>query len=153
MIYWTLGSALVVCLFFATLSLISRKQPELGIVDGRLKPCPDTPNCVSSEDKGRPSFIEPLAIGDTPGDSWERIKNDIRNMGGSIVRENDGYLWATFTTKVFRFVDDVEMRMDKKDGIIHVRSASRVGRSDLGQNRKRVGNLRARFKQTAKAPQ
>jgi len=73
-------------------------------------------------------------------------------MGGKIQEEHDGYLWATFTSRVFRFVDDVEFRMVPSDGIIHVRSGSRVGYSDLGVNRKRVEKLRAGFDQRDKEP-
>jgi uncharacterized protein (DUF1499 family) len=68
-------------------------------------------------------------------------------MGGKIQEERDGYLWAMFTSRVFRFVDDVEFRMVPTDGLIHVRSGSRVGYSDLGVNRRRVEKLRARFNQ------
>ncbi len=68
-------------------------------------------------------------------------------MGGKIEEEHDGYLWATFASRLFRFVDDVEFRMVSIDGIIHVRSASRVGYSDLGVNRRRVERLRTLFNQ------
>jgi uncharacterized protein (DUF1499 family) len=68
-------------------------------------------------------------------------------MGGEIQEEHDGYLWTTFTSRLFRFVDDVEFRMVFTDGIIHVRSGSRVGYSDLGVNRRRVEKLRTLFNQ------
>jgi uncharacterized protein (DUF1499 family) len=74
-----------------------------------------------------------------------RIKEIVGESGGKIQKEENGYLWTTFTTKVFRFVDDVELRMDETRGIIHVRSASRLGYSDMGMNRKRVETLRVRF--------
>jgi uncharacterized protein (DUF1499 family) len=68
-------------------------------------------------------------------------------MGGKIEEEQDGYLWTTFTTRVFRFDDDMEFRMVSSDGMIHVRSGSRVGYSDLGVNRRRVEKLRTLFNQ------
>ncbi|MBP1699934.1 MAG: hypothetical protein H6Q41_5122 [Deltaproteobacteria bacterium] len=68
-------------------------------------------------------------------------------MGGKIQKEQDGFLWATFTSRVFRFVDDVEFRMVSTAGMIYVRSGSRVGYSDLGVNRKRVEKLRTLFNQ------
>jgi uncharacterized protein (DUF1499 family) len=68
-------------------------------------------------------------------------------MGGKIEEEHDDYLWTTFTSRVFRFVDDVEFRMVSAAGKIHVRSGSRVGYSDLGVNRRRVEKLRALFNQ------
>ena len=147
MIYWLLGFVLIVCLFFVALSIHSRNRPDLGMIEGRLRSCPNTPNCVCSEDQGRSSFIEPLSIKDNPQRSWERIKSVIRNMGGNIELEQDDYLRATFTTRIFRFMDDLELKMDEKNRTIHVRSASRVGQSDMGMNRKRVESLRAGFNQ------
>jgi uncharacterized protein (DUF1499 family) len=70
-------------------------------------------------------------------------------MGGRIEREGDGYLWASFATRIFRFVDDVEFRMVADQGTIHLRSASRVGYSDLGVNRRRVAEIRNRFDRAA----
>jgi uncharacterized protein (DUF1499 family) len=66
-------------------------------------------------------------------------------MGGTIARQSDEYVWATFRTKVFRFVDDMEFRMAAEENTIHVRSASRVGYSDLGLNRRRMEELRSKF--------
>jgi uncharacterized protein (DUF1499 family) len=66
-------------------------------------------------------------------------------MGGKIMHEDDYYLWATFSTKIFRFVDDLELRMDENNGVIHIRSGSRVGYSDMGANRRRIENFRIRF--------
>jgi len=66
-------------------------------------------------------------------------------MGGKIEEEHDGYLWAIFTSRVFRFVDDVEFRMVSTDGMIHMRSGSRKGYSDLGVTRRRVEKLRTLF--------
>lgn len=147
MIYWFLGIALIPLFWLAVLSVVSRTQPELGVVDGRLRPCPGTPNCVNSEDQGKPSYIEPLSFQGPAAESWKKITGVIRELGGKIEIENNGYLRARFITTVFRFVDDLELRMDESNAVIHVRSASRVGRSDMGLNRKRVEELRAKFSQ------
>lgn len=147
MIYGFLAVVLIFILLLVVLSVVSRNQPVTGLVDGRLRSCPDTPNCVSSEDEGKPSYVEPLWFKTAPENSWKIVKDAIQVMGGKIELENDGYLHATFMTAVFRFVDDVELRMDEKHAVIHVRSASRVGRSDMGLNRKRVDYLRAQFSQ------
>ncbi|HEY4732870.1 MAG TPA: DUF1499 domain-containing protein [Gammaproteobacteria bacterium] len=145
MIYGLLGFV-VVCLYLVALSIISRQAPEPGQFDGRLRACPDTPNCVSSEDDGLSSFIAPMGFQDSAVDAWAAAKNTLQAMGGTIQKEEADYLWATFITRIFRFVDDVELRMDEQNRIIHIRSASRVGRSDLGLNRKRVEEFRERFK-------
>ena len=147
MIYWFLGIVLIPIFWLAVLSVISRTQPELGVVDGRLRPCPGTPNCVTSEDQGKPWYIEPLAFKGPAAESWKKITGVIQEMGGKIEIDKNGYIRATFMTPVFRFVDDVELRMDENNAVIHVRSASRVGSSDMGLNRKRVNELRAKFSQ------
>ena len=130
----------------AVLSCASN-PPKVQLVDGRLRPCPNSPNCVSSESDSASSRVEPLTFQGPPEKAWSDLKETIREMGGKIEEEHEGYLWATFTSRVFRFVDDVEFRMVSTDGIIHVRSASRVGYSDLGVNKRRVEKLRAVFDQ------
>lgn len=135
---------------FLALVLIScaaRQQVERSMVDGRLRPCPERPNCVCSEDKGRPSWIEPLAFEGPPEAAWKRLERAVRDIGGRVEKVQDGYLWATFRTRFLRFVDDMEFRMDAAEGSIHLRSASRIGHSDFGVNRRRVERLRARFDQ------
>jgi uncharacterized protein (DUF1499 family) len=79
--------------------------------------------------------------------SWERARKAILATGGSILDQEDGYLRATYTTRIFRFVDDVELRLDADQKVIHLRSASRVGSSDLGLNRKRMASLRVFYQQ------
>jgi len=121
--------------------------PKVQLVDGRLRACPKSPNCVSSESDDTSSRVEPLTFKGPPEKAWGDLKETIQELGGKIQEEHDGYLWATFTSRVFRFVDDVEFRMVSTDGIIHVRSGARVGYSDLGVNRRRVEKLRTIFNQ------
>jgi uncharacterized protein (DUF1499 family) len=130
----------------AVLSCASN-PPKVQLIDGRLRPCPNSPNCVSSESDSTSSRIEPVTFQGRPEKAWGDLKETIRDMGGKIQEEQDGYLWATFTSRLFRFVDDVEFRMVSSDGIIHVRSGSRKGYSDLGVNRRRVEKLRTIFNQ------
>jgi uncharacterized protein (DUF1499 family) len=144
--------SIVVVLFVSLgvlLSVLScaSNPPKVQLVDGRLRPCPNSPNCVSSESDSTSSWIEPLSFQGRPEKAWGDLKETIRDMGGKIQEEHDGYLWATFTTRLFRFVDDVEFRMVSSDGIIHVRSGSKKGYSDLGVNRRRVEKLRTIFNQ------
>jgi uncharacterized protein (DUF1499 family) len=113
----------------------------------RLAPCPSTPNCVSSlaEDPGR--RIEPFTFAGSVSEAQERLRRAIRGMKRSrIVHDEAGYLRAEFSTPVLRYVDDVDLSIEP--GIVHVRSASRSGYSDLGVNRRRVERLRQRFAAT-----
>ena len=135
----------VISAVLLTLLSCASNPPKVQLVDGKLRPCPKSPNCVSSESDSASSRIEPLTFQGPPEKAWNDLKETTREMGGKIQEEHEGYLWATFTSKVFRFVDDVEFRMVSADGIVHVRSGSRVGYSDLGVNRRRVEKLRTLF--------
>ena len=131
---------------FIHLSIDSRKARETGLLNGKLRPCPGTPNCVVSEDSGKDSYIEPLTFSGEPGAAWEHAKEALTGLGGRIEKDTGAYLWATFRSRIWRFVDDTELRLDAAGKVIHVRSASRVGKGDLGVNRKRVERLRNLFK-------
>ena len=116
------------------LSLLSRRGGPEGLVDGKLAPLPSKPNCVSSEEGTDPDkAVAPLST------TKEGLKHAINATGGEITSESDDYISSTYTSGLMRFVDDVEFRRDGK--LWHVRSASRVGYSDMGANRKRVKAL------------
>jgi len=118
---------------------------NIGVNDGRLAPCPDTPNCVSSQSEGKNHAIAPLEYSSDKSAARETLKQVIKGMAGArIVTDEDDYLHAEFKSRIFGFVDDVEFYFPEQS-IIHVRSASRVGYSDLGVNRKRVEAIRQRF--------
>jgi uncharacterized protein (DUF1499 family) len=116
-----------------------RRPTNLGVKDGRLAPCRRTPNCVSSQ--ADPSdgehYIAPIRFTGTMADlrglveSMERV---------TVIAAQDNYLYAEYRSKLLRYVDDVELYLDK--GMVHVRSASRLGRRDFGVNRKRIEALR-----------
>ncbi|MHC5212462.1 MAG: DUF1499 domain-containing protein [Planctomycetota bacterium] len=116
----------------------------MGLVDGRLAPCPDRPNCVSSQTDDAARRVEPLHFEGPPEDAWQRLMTTLRAMPRTqIVQEQDGYAHAEVTTALLRFIDDLEFLLDARAGVIHVRSASRVGYSDMGTNRRRIEALRA----------
>jgi len=117
---------------------------NLGVHDGKLAPCPATPNCVSSQSIDREHGIEPLRYTGSARQAMDRLKKVISGMKRArIVAEDGVYLHVEFTSALFRFVDDVEFFAEERAAAIHVRSASRVGSSDLGVNRKRVEEIRA----------
>jgi uncharacterized protein (DUF1499 family) len=131
----------------------SGKRPaDLGLKGGVLRPCPDTPNCVSSEG-GTPAdkLVAPLPAPGGRADlvrlaavvaAWPRTE---------VITTTPEYLHAESTSLLLRFVDDVEFRFDSAAQVIHVRSASRLGKSDLGVNRKRVEGIRDRWAATVGA--
>lgn len=131
-----IGVALAAAGGFFAMGRSSQRGSAPGLVNGRLAPCPDSPNCVSSEpDTPNGKRVAPL-----PLESWERIDARIIDMGGEITQRSPDYIAAEFTSQTFGFVDDLELR--KAQDAVHVRSASRVGYSDAGVNAKRVMRLR-----------
>lgn len=121
-------------------------RPPVGLVDGQLRPCPPSPNCVCSKNADEGHAIAPLRYTESAAAAWDRLQQIVRALPRTRVTEvNAQYLRVEFTTAILRFVDDVEFLLDAPNKIIHVRSASRVGYSDLGTNRKRVESLRAAF--------
>ena len=88
--------------------------------------------------------VAALRLPDGPAaENWSQIVRVVTELGGTVQTDTGSYLHATFVSRIFRFVDDLELRADGET--IHVRSASRVGYSDLGVNRKRVEALRAKL--------
>ena len=119
-----------------------KKPSNLGVKDGQLTACPGTPNCVNSQATDTQSKIEPL-----PDVSIAEIKKVVEGMERTtVIEETDNYLYAEFKSKLMGYVDDVEFYRDRESGVVHVRSASRLGKSDLGVNRKRVEEIRSKLK-------
>ncbi len=133
--------------------MLAWKRPRnLGVKDGRLAPPRKTPNCVSSQ--ADPSdaehYIAPIAFKGTTAAAMAAARTAVESMERSkIVREERGYLYAEFRSKLLGFVDDLELVFDEKAGVFHVRSASRLGRRDFGVNRKRVELLRTKLQSRA----
>ncbi len=141
---------------FAALLRWAHGAPEpatLGLHQGALAPCPATPNCVATEGAPAGRRLEPLPYLGDPAATREALRAVILAMPRTrIERETGDYLHATFRTPVIGFIDDVEFRFDDAARVVHFRSASRLGRSDLGVNRRRMETLRARYLSRGNAP-
>jgi uncharacterized protein (DUF1499 family) len=125
---------------------------NLGVKDGKLAPCPATPNCVSSESSDRDHSVDPIRYSGTASSAMDGLKQVLRGMKRArIVSEQDRYLHLEFRSALFRFVDDVEFFINEPLERIEIRSASRVGKSDLGVNRKRVEEIRMRWNSRERA--
>ncbi|MDZ7991823.1 MAG: DUF1499 domain-containing protein [Nostoc sp. EfeVER01] len=124
------------------------KRPNnLGISNGKLASCPNSPNCVSSQSPDASHQIAPLTFTSTPEEAITNLKQIIESLPRTkIITESQDYLYAEFKSALLGFVDDVEFYLDRNANVIHVRSASRLGQSDLGVNRKRIETIRANFK-------
>lgn len=121
-----------------------KRPTNLGVQNGRLMSCPSTPNCVCSYDQDDQHKIEPLTYRSAPTEAMAALKRVIQAMERTqIMTESENYLYAEFTSKLMGYVDDVEFYLDAAAGVIQVRSASRLGKSDLGVNRQRIEQIRA----------
>ena len=121
-----------------------RRPKNLGVIGGRLTPCRQTPNCVSSQadPSDREHYIAPIPF---RGDAIAAVRKAVESMPRArVISADSHYLYAEFRSALLRYVDDVEFHYD--GSVIHVRSASRLGRRDFGVNRARVEELRKRIK-------
>jgi len=113
-----------------------------------LPPCPSSPNCVSSQAADSDHFIAPFKIKVKPEDAFAALKKALSEQSRTVITEStDTALHAEATSLIFRFVDDVDAILDADAGMIQIRSASRVGYSDFGVNRRRVEALRTALQQ------
>jgi len=130
-------------------TVFSWKRPDnLGVKDGRLAPPKRSPNCVSSQADPADAehYIAPIPFKGGAPAAMAAVRKAVEGMtDATVVRAEGKYLYAEYRTKLLRFVDDVEFLYDEKAGLIHVRSASRLGRRDFGVNRARVEALRKRI--------
>jgi uncharacterized protein (DUF1499 family) len=111
-----------------------------------LRPCPSRPCCVCTLARDARHHIEPIAFTGPPEEAQRRLSEAVRSLLGTrIVSEEPGRIVAESRTPVFRFVDDLDLRIDAGERLIHFRSASRLGFWDLGVNRRRMERLRRRF--------
>jgi uncharacterized protein (DUF1499 family) len=124
------------------------RPTKVGVIDGRLAPCPDKPNCVSTQadPADKQHAIAPIPLTIAPDEAMRRLKAIVQSEPRTtIVLEQPNVLSAEFRTLLVRFVDDVDFYIDPAAKLIHFRSASRVGHGDLGVNRKRMEHLRERY--------
>jgi uncharacterized protein (DUF1499 family) len=144
------GAVVLAVIIGAQMGLFSGSRPDnLGVRDGRLAPPRDTPNNVSSQvDKAADPVhaIEPLRYSGEAARAWTALRKVVDGMERArVVNSGSHYLQVEFTTRLMGFVDDAEFCLDEKAGVIHVRSASRLGRSDFGVNRARIEAMRKKL--------
>ncbi len=138
-----------------TLAVLNSSSPEGaggpgGQAPQRLAVCPGKPNCVSSEADDARHAVAPLRLKGDPAVAWEGLREIVTQLPRSeVVRSTDRYLHVIYKSRIFRFVDDLELLWDPRTDRVAIRSASRTGYSDLGVNRRRVEELRQRLKAKA----
>jgi len=115
----------------------------------RISGCPGSPNCVSSRSGDQDHYISPMQLEVAPATAWEKLKLALAEERGIKIVAEDAHAWylrAEATSRIFRFIDDVEFQVLPEEKTLHVRSASRVGYWDFGVNRRRIERIRERLK-------
>ena len=151
----TMISAIVAGILLLVVVLAVNKNSAvpstLGVKEGALAPLPDSPNAVSSQTDQVDKRVDPFPYSGTLEETKALVKNAAAEFGASqILVEKPDYLHLVFTVPFIPFKDDVEFFFSEKDRVVHYRSASRVGYSDLGVNRKRYERLRSLYEQAAR---
>ena len=132
-----------VLILMTTNGCTGKKPDTIGVTGNRLTPCPAKPNCVSSDATDEAHKIASFQLKGNVRSNWPLVIESVKaGPRVKIVTSTETYLHAEYTSLLFRFVDDLELLMNSGTGVISVRSASRLGYSDLGANRKRVEGLR-----------
>ena len=135
-------AALLFLITFAYLGYTSRSGSTPGLQNSKLIPCPDKPNCVNSEyPEDKSHYISPVALSKTM--TMTKVKRLIEELGGKVMQQETHYLSATFSSALFGFTDNFEIRVDQANQLVQLRSASRVGHSDMGVNKQRVEQFKA----------
>lgn len=131
-------------MYFFGLGFYSKSiQDNHGIVEDQLKPCPDKPNCVSSQESRDSHYVKPFEV--------ESVRNSLQKLvdyfgedsSYQLQQVSNNYLHVVHKSKIFQYRDDIEFYGDPEKRLLHVRSASRVGHSDMGANKKRVEKIRS----------
>jgi uncharacterized protein (DUF1499 family) len=158
MLFVVIGAGAGIALHLASskgATMFSGKRPDnLGVKEGRLASCGRRLNCVSSQaDPGAAQrYVAPIPFKGSAVDALAAARRAVESMRrATIVRHEGNYLHAEFRSRLMGYVDDVEFTYDDKAGVLHLRSASRLGRRDFEVNRKRVEALRARIEGRVRA--
>ncbi len=147
---WYISILLIVLLFCLGIRLMPPSKPgNLGLTDGKLGGCPSSPNCVSSEANDAAHRVASIEFTGSIADAKEQLVHIVGQLPRtSLVTERENYLHFECRSKIFRFIDDLEFYLDAKSKSIQMRSASRIGYSDLGVNRDRANKIRKAFQFT-----
>lgn len=140
--------AVLIALAFAAIYWQNSQVPTLGVSNGQLTPISSKPNNVSTQSDVAEKKVAPLPFKDTPENTKFAIKRAVEAYGGATIKEEtDTYLYVVFTTSLMKYHDDAEFWLDTDNKVVHFRSASRAGKSDLGLNRTRYEALTELYQQ------
>jgi uncharacterized protein (DUF1499 family) len=140
-------STIGVLIIMGLLSGCAGKPPEKrGLDEGNLLACPDKPNCVSTAIESSARYVAPFEYSGKREDAIATMVQIVSEMGNTTIQEeDDGYFWVECSSRMFGFIDDLEIYFPAEKKLVYIRSASRLGYSDFGVNRRRVEKIREHF--------
>jgi uncharacterized protein (DUF1499 family) len=138
-----LGIILAFNFIFVFPTLAWADAANLGVQNGSLSVCPNSPNCVVSQNADETHYIAPIPYHTDPDKAREILLKVLTVVPRTqAIAQTPNYIRAESKSRIFGFIDDVEFYFPNNEKVIHVRSASRVGESDLGVNRRRIEQIR-----------
>jgi len=141
--------SLIRALLMASLLSLHMQPSQPASADNVLAPCPDSPNCVSTESTRTSQRVPTVAFTDAPAAALARARAALlAEPRSTVTTERTGYVRGECRSFLFRFVDDVDIVVDPVARVFRFRSASRTGSSDMGVNRKRIERIAARLQQS-----
>lgn len=147
MVRWIFALIVVLVVGLCIYIVLSNRLPEgLGVTDGLLKSCPTSPNCVSTQAQPDDTthYVEPIVYNGERKATQLKIESLMLTNGDArIVNSELGYVHFEVKSKLIGYIDDVEFYLPEVDSVVHFRSASRVGHSDLGVNRERFNQIKS----------
>lgn len=128
-------------------ALTTPRPMHMGVQEGMLMPLPETPNCVATQSGNDTQRMAPIPyVGDLKVAQEQLMAVLLAMPRVEVIKNEPGYVWVTFRSFLFRFPDDVEFLFDDANQVIHFRAVARLGRSDLGVNRKRMVAIEKAFR-------
>lgn len=121
---------------------MGKPKKPIGLIDGKLYPCPNSPNCVSTQAVGGIHKMAPIPFSGSVSEAKNKMLKIVKTLKRiKIISDEDYYVHIEVRTAIFRFIDDVEFLFDENAKVIHFRSRARLGYSDMGVNRKRMEKM------------
>lgn len=143
---WAIPSSQIAALPIVKNIFVGNSPDNLGVNDGHLSSCPDSPNCVLSENTDDAHLISPIAYNtdlDTARETLLKILTVVPRT--QVIEQTEDYIHAQSESRLMGFIDELEFYFPEDEKVIHLRSASRLGESDLGVNRRRLEQIRFAF--------
>jgi uncharacterized protein (DUF1499 family) len=143
MMYFGIGVVALIVIMIGQMVVSNLRTPgNLGVKDGKLAPMPSSPNAASSQSDEAYYKVEPLPLKADLAKTKAALLAAVESYGGGkVIEETETYIYVVFTTPTMKYKDDLEFYISESEGLVHYRSSSRIGYSDMGLNRTRYNEI------------